>query len=279
MKKNLKSELILEVASGFKRQKGFSKITKKFKYGIEQVDISILSEEVSRQLQRETGSYISINFNDLLYFDIKAKEHLCKKIMAAIKHVLKKQNLSPKKILVVGLGNQKYACDSLGSCVVEKIFVTKPYLDKQLFLPQQVAEVYAISTGVYGTTGLDSSMVINSICAKISPDLVVAIDSMVAGEQQRLAKSVQISNTKLLPGGGVGNNRQEISKQTVGAPVLAIGVPLVINANTFCSGADNLVVSPKDVENKVKTISKIIAKALNLAFNNLTETELLELTE
>lgn len=279
MKNILKSDLILEVADKFKKQKGFIKIKKSYKYNIEQVDICILTDEISKQIEREKGNYISLNFEEILYFDYKAKNYLCKKVCDALKSLVKKNKLNVKKLLVVGLGNEKYACDSLGSEVVKNILVTKPYLDRNLFSPEEVAEVYAISTGVYGTTGLDSSRVIKSICTYITPDLVIAIDSMVSSTEKNLAKSVQLSDTKLLPGGGVGNNRKEISRDSIGVPVFAIGVPLVVNTNTFCNGNQNLIVSPKDVENKVTVTSKIIAKAINLTFNNLSEQELLEMTE
>lgn len=279
MKNFIKSELILEVASSFKKQKGFVKTVKNYKYGIQQTDISILTDNISAKLNYEKGNYITINFNDLLYFDVKAKEYLCKKIISAIKLLLKKNNLHIKKLLVVGLGNEKFACDSLGKLTVDRILVTIPYLDSNLFSNQELSQVHAISTGVYGTTGIDSSVIIKSICSAIKPDLVIVIDSMVAAEENRLAKSVQLSDTKLLPGGGVGNMRKEISKNIIGIPVLAVGVPMVINSNSLCKTKTNLIVSPKDIEQKVSTISKIIAKAINLTFNNLTETELSELTE
>jgi spore protease len=182
-------------------------------------------------------------------------------------------------VLVVGLGNEKYACDSLGAKVTQRVLVTKPYLEKGLFSPEKLNEVYAVSLGVYGTTGLDSSEVIESICKFILPDLVVVIDSMVSSSENTLAKSVQISDTKLIPGGGVGNSRKEISKDSVGAPVFAVGVPLVVNLNQICKTESDLIVTPKDVETKVCVLSKIIAKAINLTFSKITEKELYELTE
>ena len=279
MGKTSKSEMILEVASRFRTGSGFVKTKKSLKFDIEQVKIEILSDEVSKKIGREKGNYISFNFDELLYFDAKAKNYLCKRICDCIKELLKKNKIILGKVLVVGLGNYAYACDSLGSKVVQKVLITKPYLEKNLFSKEQVAEVYAVSMGVYGTTGLDSSEVINSICKFLKPNLVVVIDSMVASDEKRLAKSIQISDTKLLPGGGVGNARKEISKENVGAPIFAVGVPFVVNTQNICNVSQNLIVTPKDIENKVKVASNIIAKALNLAFNNLTENEIAELTE
>ena len=112
----------------------------------------------------------------------------------------------------------------------------------------------------------------------LKPNLVIAVDSLVTSDENHLAKSIQISNTKLSPGGGVGNNRKEISENVLGVKVVAIGVPLVVNLSSLCKTTDDLIVTPKDVEQKVGELSKIISKSINLAFNHLTEKELLELT-
>ena len=227
-------------------------------------------------MQIDEGNYINFEFDDLLFYDYQAKEYLVKQIKKSILSLLKENSIKAKKILVVGLGNEKYACDSLGKKVVEKILITKPFLERDLFYKSKMNEIYTISLGVYGTTGLDTSETIKVICKMLKPDIVIAIDSLVAEEHCKLAKSVQISDTKLLPGGGVGNDRQEISKNVLGVNVMAIGVPLVakIDDKNDC----NLIVSPKDVEEKVSILSKIIAKGINLSFCKLTEKEYFELT-
>ena len=278
MKKRLRTELIFEIAKGQKNSQGFSRTTKKYLHDIKQTDIKISNQEASKKLEREIGNYINFNFNDLLFFDVKAKEILTQKLQESIKNLVKLNGIKPKKVLVVGLGNEKYACDSLGKSVVDRILVTKPYLDKGYFDADKMAEIYAISLGVYGTTGLDSSQTIKSICKMIEPDLVVAIDSLVASQTKNLALSIQVTDTKLSPGGGVGNNRQEVSKALLHVNVIAIGVPLVVNLSNICPNSGNLIVTPKDVEEKVSVLSKIIAKAINLCFCKLTKTEYLELT-
>ena len=275
MKKSVKSELILETAKGLKVDDGFRRLTKKYRSGITETYFKILTEECSKRAGREIGNYYSYSFDDLLFFDYESKNDLINRIKNAILFLLKINGIKIKRVLVVGLGNEKYACDSLGKRVVEKILITKPYLERDFFSSKKMKEVYAISLGVYGTTGLESSDTIKSICEMIKPDLVIAIDSLVASDAKFLAKSVQISDTKLSPGGGVGNNRQEISEAVLKTKVIAIGVPLVIN---FGGDVGDLIVTPKDVETKVLAISKIIAKAINLSFSKLTEKEYLDLT-
>ncbi len=276
--KKIRTELILELAKDIKNCEGFKKKVTHFKYDIKQTEINLSSEVVAKKIQREVGNYISFDFDELLFYSINAKNLLCEKLKLAIQKIIKSLKVSPKKILIVGLGNEKYACDSLGKCVTERILVTKPYLDKDLFSKSKMAEVYAVSLGVYGTTGLESSNTIKSICESLKPNLVIAVDSLVASDTKTLSKSIQISDTKLSPGGGVGNKRKEISEKTLGIKVLAIGVPLVVNLSTFCKTSEDLIVTPKDVEQKVIGLSKIIAKAINLSLNKLTEKELLELT-
>ncbi len=276
MKMNIKSEDIFEISSKIKNNSGFYKSTKKLEHGIAESNIKILNEEVSKKVERDLGSYISFLFNDLFFYDFDAKEYLSKQIRKTILKLVKENELKCKKILVVGLGNEKFACDSLGKNVVDRILITKPYLERDLFDKSKMAEIYALSLGVYGTTGLDTSKTIKSVCQMLKPDLVIAIDSLVAGEYKKLAKSVQISDTKLLPGGGVGNDRQEISEKILGVKVFTIGVPLV--AKIDYSNNDDLIVAPKDVEQKVSILSKIIAKGINLSFCKLTEKEYLELT-
>ena len=277
--KKIDTELVLEIASKFKKTDGFQQKTKNCGRGIFQTNTIINSESASKKFGKEIGEYVSFTFDDLLFFDVQAKEILTNQIIKSIKSLFQKTNNNPKKILVVGLGNDKYACDSLGNKVTERTLATKPYLDKKLFTKKQMKEVYTIIPGVFGQTGLESLDIIKSVCSFLKPDLVVVIDSMVAGKTDTLARSVQISGTSLSPGGGVGNTRKEFSKKTLGTNILAIGVPMVVNLKQICDADENLIVSPKDVEQKVSVLAKIIAKAINKSFCNLTEKQYDELTK
>ncbi len=275
--KNLKyTELILESSSNLKNGDGFNKKTIKCGDGILQTTIRVKDEETSKKISREIGDYINLSFDELLYYDVKAKDTLKKTLCQNIKKLIKQSKIISKKVLIVGLGNEKFACDSLGKKVVDNIFITKPYLEKDLLNSKKVAEIYAVSLGVYGTTGLESSQTIKAICDMLKPNLVVAIDSLVANSPKNLCKSLQLSNTKLSPGGGVGNNRKEVSQKVLGVKVFAIGVPMVVSVDD--KNFENLIVTPKDVEQKVDVLSKIIAKAINLSFCNINEKELNSLT-
>ena len=278
MKNIIKSELILEVANTVRNSKGFSKKVTYLKHGVKRTDINVSSEDIAIKIDREVGNYVCLDFDDLLFFDVAAKEYLTQKIVSAIKDILKRDKLCPEKIFIVGLGNENFACDSLGKKVASQILVTKPYLDKALFDKSKMKEIYSVSLGVYGTTGLESSETIKSMCQQICPDLVVVIDSLIASHSKTLSRSVQISDTKLSPGGGVGNCRKEISEKILGTKILAIGVPLVLNISDCCKNFEQLIVTLKDIETKVSSLSRIIANAINLSFTNLSQKDYLDLT-
>lgn len=275
MYKKIRSEVIFEVAHNQKACDGFYRNNKILSFGIECQKIILTNDEISKKIGRDKGTYVSLNFDDLLFFDAKQRDYLSKILIRQIKKILTDNKIVASKVLVVGLGNGKFASDSLGCKVINHVLITKPYLEKKLFSKKCMAEIYAISPGVYGTTGLESGEIISSICKSLTPDVVIAIDSMVALNVNSLCKSIQLSDTKLLPGGGVGNERQEISFETLGVKVLAIGVPMVINIKKLSS---SVVVTPKDIEQKVGVLSRVISQAINKSFVSISSAEYHELT-
>ena len=276
--KKFDSELIFEIASKFKKTDGILSKTKKMEHGIKIISTQILNSDASKKLGRDVGKYVSFVFDEILFFDAKAKDALSNNLSKEIKTLLKIHKINPKKVLVVGLGNDRYACDGLGKSTTGRVLVTKPYLEKKLFSKKQMDEVYTFLPGVYGTTGLESAETIKCVCNMLKPDLVVVIDSLVATKPMSLAKSIQLSNTKLSPGGGVGNNRLEVSEKLLGTKVFAIGFPTVANLSDEFGSMKDLIVTPKDIEKKCTEVSKIIATAINITFCRLSKDEISELT-
>ena len=270
--KKFVSEYIFEVAKQSKKS-GIKKRVESLPRNITKVSFDI-DVHLEKELGRDAGHYVCLNFDDLLIYDIYAKEYLVEVVKNELKNLLKLNKIDAKKVLIVGLGNPKYACDSVGKFTTDRVLITTPYLDKKMFSKKEMAEIYALSLGVYGTTGIDSAKLVESVCKIVEPDVVIAIDSLVATDAKNLAKSIQISDTKLSPGGGVGNVRQDISSKAVGTKVFAIGVPLVVKMkNKF----DDLIVTPNDVEKQVSVISKILSTAINKTFTNLSKQDYLQL--
>lgn len=272
--KKIFSEYVFEIAGDKKYEELCKKKVENCKFDIKKVSFDI-DENFQKKLGREAGHYVCLNFNELLIYDMFAKGYLTEVLKKEIKNLLKINGIEPQSILVVGLGNPKFACDSLGKSVVDRILVTTPYLDKKMYSQKDMARIYALSPGVYGTTGIDSSSLVKKVCELIKPNVVLVIDSLVASKKENLAKSIQISDTCLSPGGGVGNIRQDISTKNVGAKVFAVGVPLVVNMKDEKN--QNFIVTPKDVEKQVLVTSKIIATAINQCFVNLSKQEYLQL--
>src|SRR5690606_35629985 len=167
-------------------------------------------------------------------------EETCKALAAELVNILK---LGPKSaILVVGLGNWNVTPDALGPKVVSNLMVTRHLLE---YLPDQVDEgvrpVCAVAPGVLGITGIETGEIVKGIVDRIRPDYIIAIDALAARKLERVNTTIQIADTGIAPGSGVGNKRMELSKDTLGVPVLAIGVPTVLDAATMANDAIDLV--------------------------------------
>ena len=212
--------------------------------------VKIESEESAKALGKPIGNYITIEVPRLKEKDVDLMEDVSR-VLA--KEIIKLANLNDKSvILVVGLGNWNITPDSLGPKVVEKIMVTRHMTE---YLPEQIDEsvrsVCAISPGVLGITGIETSEIILGVVNRVKPDLVIAIDALASRKLERVNTTIQISDTGINPGSGVGNNRKELSQKTLGVPVIAIGVPTVVDAATMANDTIDLV-----IDNLIKEAKK-----------------------
>lgn len=185
------------------------------------------------------------------------------------------------KVLVAGLGNMRITPDALGPKCASMIFATR-HITGELLKATGLADlrsVTAFSTGVLGETGAESSEMIRGIIHTVKPDFVITVDALAARNIERLGTTVQMCNTGIVPGSGVGNARQEISQKTVGVPVVSIGVPTVVDAATLildCGGshdneeelyeqAGNMMVTPREVDLMIERAAKLVSLAINCA--------------
>lgn len=194
--------------------------------------IKIETDEASSSLGKPKGNYITIEMPDILTSEKEEYEKMCQALAEELRGLL-----SLKKddtVLVVGLGNWNITPDSLGPDVVSKLMVTRHLFT---YIPDQISDnlrsVSAISPGVLGITGMETGEIIKGVCEKINPACVIAIDALASRSLERISKTVQLCDTGISPGAGVGNKRKELSVNTLGVPVIAIGVPTVIDAQTI----------------------------------------------
>lgn len=219
-------------------------------------NVTLLKEN---ELGKKKGKYITLEFDDVTDKDNEAK--VIKVLTTILRKTLKLNDESFG--LIIGLGNEESTPDSLGPKVIKNITVTN-----HLYLLGEMSSDYkrvcALNPGVMGETGIETSDIIESIVNKIKPDYLVVIDSLASKSIERLNKTIQITDTGIQPGSGIGNKRKEISKETLGIPVIAIGVPTVVDATVIVSDTINFIYKNyafnKDYMNNPKS---------KLTFNNI----------
>lgn len=195
--------------------------------------VEVLNEQGEKACGKKKGHYVTLEMKDLT---TGSGDDFIKKVDALADEIRKITGLSEgDSVLIAGLGNTKVTPDALGPKTVDNIMVTR-HLKEHLpdfFNEAKLCNVSAISPGVLGQTGVETAEIIKGVVAKTSPKLVIVIDALASRKLSRLATTIQISDTGITPGGGVGNQRAEISNATLGVPVISIGVPTVVEAATL----------------------------------------------
>lgn len=192
-----------------------------------------IDEKESKLINKKKGNYITIEFNDITDHDnLENVKHV---FQQQLQKLMKKLNIKDDdSVLVIGLGNSKSTPDSLGPESINKLIITN-HLYKLNELEDGFRRVSAINPGVMGTTGIETSEIIESITKKIQPDFVIVIDALATSSIERVNRTIQITDTGIHPGSGIGNNRKEISKELLNIPVIAIGIPTTVDAVTIVS--------------------------------------------
>lgn len=231
--------------------------------------VDVLNENGATALSKEIGKYITMEIKDIKYLEEKDKNKIINTLSNEIKNLIGEDKT--KSILVVGLGNIYVTPDSLGPKVMQTVDITRHLINfaKDLVEPD-TRSVSALSPGVLGTTGIETSEIITSVCNEVKPDIVIAIDSLASSSINRLGTTIQLSNTGITPGAGVRNKREGINQNTLNVPVIAIGVPTVVDMATITSEAiDKMVeVTKQKIENGDNSVNKEqIEKVINI-FND-----------
>ena len=194
--------------------------------------VSVLNEEGQKRIGKAVGNYITLEAPGLRTRDIPLQDRISQIFTQELANLGQFQE--EMNILVVGLGNWNVTPDALGPRVVRDLLVTRHL---KLYTPEVLGEGYrtvcAIAPGVLGLTGIETSEIIFGIVQKIQPDLVIAIDALASRNMSRVNTTIQIADTGINPGSGVGNKRLGINRQTLGVPVIAVGVPTVVDAVTI----------------------------------------------
>ena len=204
-------------------------------------DNNLIEEEIDNikiSTIKTDKEYITIEFKDIT--DYNNSKKLEKIFITKLRKILKENNIKENSTcLVIGLGNEKSTPDSLGPLTINNIIVTNHFYQLGIDVEEGFRSVAAIKPNVMGQTGIETSDMIEAIVNKIKPDFILVIDSLKASKVDRLNKTVQITDSGINPGSGIGNNRKEISKEILGIPVIAIGVPTVVDTITIVNESIN----------------------------------------
>lgn len=233
-------------------------------YEKENVKVSWIKLDDNNLIGKKKGTYLTLEFNDVT--DDDAKKIVAKVFKEELSKMLKKQGFNKNtKTLVIGLGNNKSTPDALGPFVSDKIIVTKHLFDIGVCVDENFSCVSSFHPGVTGSTGMETSDLICGVVNKTKPDLVIVVDALASTSISRVNKSIQVSDAGISPGSGIGNKRKEISKETLGIPVIAVGVPTVLDAAVIVSDTINYMIKNyaynKNFSNK--KISKLVNKPVN----------------
>ena len=197
-----------------------------------------LDERNSKELNKEKGDYTTIYFKDIT--DTSNYEKVLEVTTNELSKMLKNSKIKDEYFcLIIGLGNEKSTAEELGVTTAKKVVVTKHIYDLTGSLEPGYRVCSCLIPGVMGTTGIETSDIISSVVSTVCPDFIIVIDALASDSIDRLLKTIQITNTGINPGSGVGNNRKELSSEVFDVPVIAIGVPTVVEASTIVNDTFN----------------------------------------
>lgn len=214
--------------------------------------VKILNKSASENMHKPIGTYITIDVPKLNRTDEDLKDEISQILAKEIKNLGRNQPNS--KVLIIGLGNWNITPDALGPKVVERVLVTRQFfINYNKESDETMANVSALSPGVMGITGIETFEIVKGVVEKINPDLVIAVDALASRKMDRVSTTIQISDTGINPGSGIGNNRMELNEENLGVPVIAIGVPTVVDAATIVNDTLDLIIESLKTEAEVGT--------------------------
>ncbi len=241
--------------------------------------IKITSEEGARSIGRPRGIYDTLGTERMDLLSLSDVDDAIEEVARELCYLFEYSGIYPDRLLVVGLGNRALTPDAIGPMAADRV---RPTLhikkcDEELFYSLECSEIAVSTPGVASVSGIDACLAVKTLTESISPDAVIAIDSLASRSPRRLGRTVQISNTGIMPGSGLGGSASPINEATLGVPVIALGVPTIIDSRMFwhdASGGEGdtslareaMFVSPKEINEIVDVAAKIISGGINQAF-------------
>ena len=297
----VRTDLALEASESLKTRDGHLNGVSVEEKNVPEVDavitkVQIETKNAAKRMGKPVGTYITMEVPGLAEDDTGFHDKISKLLAEQIRELLgQDEKLEEKSIMIVGLGNRAVTADALGPKVIDHLSVTRHILNtygKEAYT-QAVPSISAMEPGVMAKTGIETSEMVAGVVKNTNPDCLIVIDALAARSTKRLYTTIQISNTGISPGSGVGNHRNAINEEVMGVPVLAIGIPTVVDAATIVGDAceawwheslkepgpfpeevrkyfrdlKNMYVTTKEIDEIVECISYTVSEALNSALH------------
>jgi len=266
-----RTDLALEGITAENLSEGITQVKRGKAFKITEITIS--EDKHGERIGKKKGRYVTLEGDPLSGFSEDYKEM----VLELAEEV--REFVPSGQVLIIGLGNNDITPDALGPQVTAKVLATRHLRDE---LPDEeefltnLRQVSALATGVLGQTGIETAEIVNAVSERIKPDAVIVIDALACSDITRLGTTIQISDAGISPGSGVQNKRKELSKTSLGVPVVAIGVPTVVDMHTIVqtlsghevkSDLPNMMVTPRDVDKLIERAARLISTAVNMALH------------
>lgn len=244
-------------------------------------EVVIETENGAKAMGKPKGIYTTIEAPEMADGEDGYHRQISKVLAEVLKTMMPQGEKEELSILVVGLGNREVTPDALGPKVVDNMLITRHVIQefgKYALGEEHSNLISSIVPGVMAQTGMESVEIVRGVMKEAQPDYIVAVDALAARSVKRLNRTIQITNTGINPGSGVGNHRHALNQESMGVPVIAIGIPTVVDAATIVNDAisgfyeeadctlNSFFVTPKDIDESIKRLSFTVSEGLNLAF-------------
>lgn len=244
--------------------------------------VEILGDDAAREIGKPRGRYLTLELDALVRREEDAFPRACRALSTLLRELLP-ENAPAGPVLVAGLGNRMITPDAIGPQAVDHVIATRHLVEQVPDVFASWRPVSALAPGVLGQTGVETGEVICGVLDRVQPAAVLAVDALAAGRLSRLLRTIQLADTGITPGAGVGNARAALNRDTLGVPVIAIGVPTVVDGATLaheiaaqlgnpsCEALDDLslpvMVTTRDIDREVADIARVIGYAVNMALH------------
>ena len=266
---NVRTDMASEAHRDYKKGKALPGVSAKEETlnGFPLYSVEIKNKDGAQALRKPVGKYYTLEPERFFERGSDSFAPAAQAVAQLIKNCF--DGLTPSSVLVAALGNPDITPDALGPLTASHLIVTRHLKHSGDPIFSSFHSLALCRTGVLGTSGIESALHIKTLCALLKPELVIAVDALAGSDPDRLCRTIQVNSAGVAPGSGVGNDREELSLDYLGVPVVGIGVPTVIDSELFGSGSNtHMFVTPRNIDSLVRSAARLIGYGIDLAVHD-----------